>query len=1061
MNMRTMKNAAALVASCALLVLAACHKHSDDGSGTDPAIVSVTVTPGTASVAIGATVTFQAQAYGANNVAVSSTVTWASSDTAKATVDSSGVVTGVAAGAVTIAASAGSIQSNAATLTVTDPSPHLTSIAISLASSSIAVGDTDNVIAVAMDQFGAAMTGITFAWNSSDPTIATVTDGVATGVVAGTTDITASSGGVTSNSATLTVTQVVVQSFRVIPDRVKLKIDAHTPLVAIASPGALTWTSSDSTVATVDSSGQVTAVAKGSAVITATSGASMASSDVKVFKTTGVNPDPTSEDLIAQALANGMISHEQAVEYRVFALFGDSRLPTEYDGAPTGGPDHMLMRETLAELPSLSQSAQDILNPFFLPPIYTESALSRQNSGAPKTAAAALRSRARAAGVRALAGSGINCNVAAGPTAFRRVSVTTADSKVTFNVFYFPAGGGLDPAPNQQAQAEQVAAVALEVYDAETGLFSQFPKSDAGLPCNGGDGGVDIYMTGILNAKLAGQTIAYFEECGNGPSFIVLNQYHALFVLGIVSLSAGAPYPADLLKSAVKAVVAHEMMHVLQFALPRLASCEDTKWFDEATAEWAMDFVEKKFPETAIGAPGIEDGLLDKVSKSKRRSGEFYAEYLYTGHLRSLEKGLERNFGYGDYLFFQYLARSQGNGAIKEIYDSMATGNNSIQSIAATVDMSTVWPEFAKTLWNDVTEHVLDYWQTTDDYDFGLADVFANPGFISGEGVSDLKPLEIDQKGKSDELFTLLDVALERSASGDYEIPPRSMIYEQLKFTDPTVRTAIFTNPIAGDPGNTYMKVWVVKKVGGEWKAPEDWTEEPSKAFCLDKKEDRLEQLLVVVSNSETNPSSDTPYRISLRAPMQVATTNVGCWHWTGTASLTTHLIDGPVTVESATMDYYQAPSFFLPDAGLSLGYLIFGSWSGTASFNISGLNTALGCTITGVANAAILPRQNGPVVDFDSTLIVNFGLPDPLHRVVLGSGKTTMTGVRETFDCSGTSEVITVDRVVQWLSIPQPPDDVGVTVSDDGLNFAGRWTRTDADGDKVSVWDLHATPQP
>ncbi|MGH8316230.1 MAG: hypothetical protein ACRETU_13890, partial [Steroidobacterales bacterium] len=527
------------------------------------------------------------------------------------------------------------------------------------------------------------------------------------------------------------------------------------------------------------------------------------------------------------------------------------------------------------------------------------------------------------------------------------------------------------------------------------------------------------------NLHLAGQTISYSAQCSSTPSFVMLNQWSPIF---FNSLLPGAQDG----RAAIKSVVAHELLHVLQFAMTREAGCEDTKWFDEATAEWAMDFVEPKFPSRALAYPGIEDGLIT-VSTSKRRSGEFYAEYLYTGHMRSLEKGVERNFGYADYLFFQYVARTQTPAAIGWIYDAMKGGDNSLEAINAALDTTAVWPEFTKTLWNDVTNNVLTYWQHEDDYDFGLADVFADSGRLDG-APSDLKPLEIDQLGHSDEKFTLLDHALDHSASGDYEIAPRSVIYEQLKFTDPTVHTVTFTNPIAGDPENQFMKLWVVRKVDGQWQAPEDWTEEPIKAFCLDAKAERLEQLLVIVSNSEFRNQSEVPYHISLRTPMQVETTNVGCWHWQGTASVTTQFVDGPVMVESATVDYYQAPTAYSPDAGLSLGYLTMGSGTGTAHYSISGFNTALGCTITGVANAAIIPRQNGPVVDYDSTIIINFGLPDPLHRAVIGDGRSQMTGVSETYECNGQTDVVVTDKDVHWLVLPQPPDLFAPTVSDDGL---------------------------
>jgi len=86
-----------------------------------------------------------------------------------------------------------------------------------------------------------------------------------------------------------------------------------------------------------------------------------------------------------------------------------------------------------------------------------------------------------------------------------------------------------------------------------------------------------------------------------------------------------------------------------------------------------------------------------------------------------------------------------------------------------------------------------------------------------------LKSMEIDQKGEKSGKFELLLNASE--SSGDYQIQPRSMFYEHLKFTDATVHYVEFHNPIAGDPNNGNMKVQALTKIGGKWNAAEDWTE--------------------------------------------------------------------------------------------------------------------------------------------------------------------------------------------------------------------------------------------
>lgn len=96
------------------------------------------------------------------------------------------------------------------------PSGTITLIAISPATATVAVNGTQQYATVAKDANGNTVTGANFTWVSSNPSVATVnSSGLATGVAAGTTTITASinySGGVygmgvtyTSNAATLTV----------------------------------------------------------------------------------------------------------------------------------------------------------------------------------------------------------------------------------------------------------------------------------------------------------------------------------------------------------------------------------------------------------------------------------------------------------------------------------------------------------------------------------------------------------------------------------------------------------------------------------------------------------------------------------------------------------------------------------------------------------------------------------------------------------------------------------------------------------------------------------------
>jgi uncharacterized protein YjdB len=138
---------------------------------------------------------------------VTATSTFVSATPAMASVANSGLVTGVAGGSSIVTASFGGMN---ATTTVTVPAVTLTSIAVTPATASVAVGAQQQFIATATysDLSNAV---INASWSSSATANGTVvaTSGMATGVAAGTTTIGASFGGQTG-SALLTVTAVAV-----------------------------------------------------------------------------------------------------------------------------------------------------------------------------------------------------------------------------------------------------------------------------------------------------------------------------------------------------------------------------------------------------------------------------------------------------------------------------------------------------------------------------------------------------------------------------------------------------------------------------------------------------------------------------------------------------------------------------------------------------------------------------------------------------------------------------------------------------------------------------------
>ncbi len=216
----------------------------------------------------------------ANNVLTGRTIAWSSSNTSVATVSSTGRVIASGIGSATITATSEGVSRTLA-LTVA-PAPVAT-IAVTLGSSSVQAGNTTQATAELRDARGNVLTGRTVVWASNDASVATVnsTTGLVSAVAAGSTSITATSEGITGG-ATVTVTAAppapVASITLSTPDSSLIQFDTVqvTAVLRDADENELTgrsiaWSSSNTAIATVSSTGEVAAVAVGSATITATS----------------------------------------------------------------------------------------------------------------------------------------------------------------------------------------------------------------------------------------------------------------------------------------------------------------------------------------------------------------------------------------------------------------------------------------------------------------------------------------------------------------------------------------------------------------------------------------------------------------------------------------------------------------------------------------------------------------------------------------------------------------------------------------------------------------------
>lgn len=159
-------------------------------------VQTVTVTPATATIFSGgspSTVQLTATLLDGNGNPMTASVLWLSSDPSKATVNSTGLVTAVAAGSTTISAiSQGKVGTASITVIVTPPA--VATVTVTPTPFGLAVGKTLQLVATTKDGSGNVLTGRTVTWATSNGSVATVnSSGLVTGVAAGTVTITATS----------------------------------------------------------------------------------------------------------------------------------------------------------------------------------------------------------------------------------------------------------------------------------------------------------------------------------------------------------------------------------------------------------------------------------------------------------------------------------------------------------------------------------------------------------------------------------------------------------------------------------------------------------------------------------------------------------------------------------------------------------------------------------------------------------------------------------------------------------------------------------------------------
>src|SRR6266581_437947 len=293
-------------------------------------VATVVVLPTAASAPVSGTVQFVAVPLDSTGTALGGRIiVWASSNQAVANVNTSGVATAAATGSTTIAATSEG-QSGSSAVTVTAGPLPVASVTVSPASASVPVGQAVQLTATPKDASGNPLTGRTVTWTSGNTSVGTVNaSGLVTGVVAGSTTITATSEG-QSGTSVVTVTLVPVASVTVSPAPASVQAGQTVQLTATPKDAngntltgrTITWASSPSSIAGVNGSGLVAGVAVGSATITATSEGKSGTSTITVT----TPPPPPAGSCLTQAGPLVTLSGLRTSTYETGSLGGTAKV---------------------------------------------------------------------------------------------------------------------------------------------------------------------------------------------------------------------------------------------------------------------------------------------------------------------------------------------------------------------------------------------------------------------------------------------------------------------------------------------------------------------------------------------------------------------------------------------------------------------------------------------------------------------------------------------------------------------------------------------------------------
>ncbi len=402
--------------------------------------------------------------------------------------------------------------------------------------------------------------------------------------------------------------------------------------------------------------------------------------------------------------------------------------------------------------------------------------------------------------------------------------------------------------------------------------------------------------------------------------------------------------------------LAHELTHALvDLRFPEKCNSSETLWLHEATATWAEHFVYPRNNREHASAPSF-----------LRRPEVELEKYESTPDDRP---GPEHQ--YGAYLWFLYITRGSDSGAhyVRETWDAIFN-HDSLGAIEEAIGslggFRGEWPQFALYNWNRKADFEVT---ATGSSEKGKPYRYYSKWDKLVEKAREMTPapVKVRLNGKTSATYSL-----------EHTIPHLAARYFHYDFkADNAIRSLSFTHPYWSGSEPTARVQAIVKIRDQEWKPAEDWTDSEKIFFCRDKPAEDVEELVIVISNSEFKNRSHVLSDVgNFVNPAELKVFALGCEPWIGSVEFS---YTNSLQVLGAREDVTETATgtnivFDLvdPENGTYRATSGLVTWNHAGSFSGGGLECsgeATGTFLVAAGESQMTVTTFSPPVGDDSTL--------------------------------------------------------------------------------------------